>query len=92
MREHIIWLGTQLEKERESLEGEKASCAEQWSLIKKEKQNVELFRKRSRDSSEGEAQRILDCISELEDHEEALREREEEIVGNLNQEYKNLPF
>ena len=71
----------QLDKERESLEGEKASCAEQWALIEKEKQNVELFRKRSRDSSEGEAHRILECISELEDHEEALREREEEIVG-----------
>jgi hypothetical protein len=48
-------------------------------LLEKEEIHIQTLRQQPRDSNEGEAQRILDCVADLEAHEEALRQREEDI-------------
>lgn len=67
------------ERDREALEREKILLDEKKNLLETEEIHIQMLWQQPRESNEGEAQRILDCVADLEAHEEALRQREEDI-------------
>lgn len=67
------------ERGREALEREKILLDGKKNLLETEEIHIQTLRQQPRESNEGEAQRILDCVADLEAHEEALRQREEDI-------------
>jgi len=67
------------ERDREALEREKILLDEKKNLLETEEIHIQMLWQQPRESNEGEAQRILDCVADLEAHKEALRQREEDI-------------